>query len=206
MTRPRLHLVTDDGVVAEPGFHEAAGALIEGFGSRIAVHLRAHGHSGAALYGLAARLAPAARRTGTVLVVNDRVDVALAAGITAVQLGRRSLPVAAVRALLGPQATLGRSVRSAAEAAAAVDEGADLVIVGTIFRSDSHPGEPGAGLARVRDVVARVRAPAVAIGGITPDSVGAVREAGARGVAVLGGVWRARDPGAAVAAYLAALG
>ncbi|MDT8342467.1 MAG: thiamine phosphate synthase, partial [Longimicrobiales bacterium] len=95
MTPPRvppLHLVTDDAVLARPGFRGAAEAALEAGGARVALHLRGPGTNGGPLYRLAVALVPAARAAGALLLVNDRVDVAACAGADGVQLGRRSLP------------------------------------------------------------------------------------------------------------------
>src|SRR5690606_34486074 len=159
--------------------------------------------AGGALYALAERLLPVAARAGAVVLVNDRVDVALACGAAGVQLGRRSIPVAEARRLLGPEALIGYSAHSAAEVLDAERAGANFVLLGTIFPTTSHPGEPGAGPDLVRATVQGARAPIVAIGGITPERAGAVLEAGAYGVAVLGGVWHAADPAEAARRYLA---
>jgi len=200
---PRLHLVTSDEVLGRAGFVDAAARVIEACGPATAVHLRGHGLAGGALYALAERLLPVAARAGAVVLVNDRVDVAMACGAAGVQLGRRSIPVAEARRLLGPEALIGYSAHSAAEVLDAERAGANFVLLGTIFPTTSHPGEPGAGPDLVRATVQGARVPIVAIGGITPERAGAVLEAGAYGVAVLGGVWNAADPAEAARRYLA---
>lgn len=205
MTLPRLHLVTSDEVLRGAGFEDAAARVIEACGPAAAVHLRGHGLTGGALYAMAERLAPIAARTGTPVLINDRVDVALATGVAGVQLGRRSLPVAEARRLLGVDARIGYSAHALDEASEAERAGADFVVLGTIFPTPSHAGDPGAGPELVRTTVQAVRAPVIAIGGITPERVGLMRDAGAYGVAVLGGVWRAADPAEAALRYLDAL-
>jgi thiamine-phosphate diphosphorylase len=197
---PRLHIVTDDAVLAAPAFTAAAMSLVEVGGARIALHLRGHGTGGAALFALATQLKRAADATGATLFVNDRVDVALAAGLEAVQLGRRSLAVGTVRALL-PRATIGVSVHSLAEIAEA--HGTDLVLAGTIYESASHAGAAPAGIAFVRAAGGLGR-PVIAIGGVRPEHVAELLAAGAHGVAVLGGIWYAADGCAALNTYMAA--
>jgi thiamine-phosphate diphosphorylase len=118
-----------------------------------------------------------------------------------VQLGARSLAVSDARALLGAGARIGRSVHGVEEAVGAEADGADFALLGTIFESASHPGRAAAGPSLVSDAVAGAALPVIAIGGITPERVAAVAAAGAHGVAVLGGVWRAADPAAAAAMY-----
>ncbi|HEX7118061.1 MAG TPA: thiamine phosphate synthase [Longimicrobiales bacterium] len=205
MMLPRLHLVTADEVLLATDFADRAGRVLAACGAAVALHLRGHGLSGRELYVLAERLRGVAGRVGAALLVNDRIDVALAAGADGVQLGRRSLPVPDARRLLGSAARIGFSAHSVAEAAGAERDGADFVVLGAVYPTASHPGEPGCGVGRVREAVEAVGVPVLAIGGITPERVGAVRAAGAYGVAVLGGVWRAADPAAAARAYLEAL-
>jgi thiamine monophosphate synthase len=81
----------------------------------------------------------------------------------------------------------------------------DFFFVGTIYSSPSHPGVAPAGLERIEEVRGMTPLPLLAIGGVTPDRVGAVMEAGAFGIAVRGGIWDASDPGAAVGEYLSRL-
>ncbi|MEX2610078.1 MAG: thiamine phosphate synthase [Gemmatimonadota bacterium] len=196
----RLHVVTDDGVLAAPDFPARARRAMEAADGRAALHLRGHGTPVRRLLALAGALVDA----GT-LLVNDRLDVALAAGAAGVQLGRRGVPVAAARRVLGADALLGYSAHGPAEAAEAAADGTDFVLLGTIYGSASHPGATPAGPAALRAAVDACPVPVLAIGGITPERVAPVLAAGAHGVAVLGGVWAARDETAAVRAYLAAL-
>lgn len=214
---PRLHAIAADEAQGRPDFEDLAGAVLRAGGADLALHLRAHGRPGGELFALARRLAPAAAATGSLLVINDRVDVALAvagelqaSGVggaaapptVGIQLGARSLPLERVRAMV-PDAPIGCSVHGMDEAAAG--EGADWLLLGTIYETPSHPGRPGAGPALVRAVAARVRAPVVAIGGVTPERVPELMAAGAHGVAVLRGVWAAEDAQAAVRRYLEVL-
>jgi thiamine-phosphate diphosphorylase len=201
---PRLHLVTDAAVLQDVHFLDAATAALECCGVRCALHLRGHGMTGAQLHELGTALGALALRTGAWLIVNDRVDVAMAVRANGVQLGRRSLPVADARALLGAGARIGRSVHGAAEADEARIDGADFVVLGSIYETASHADLRPLGAAVIEDAV-RAGLPVVAIGGITPGRVPEVARAGAHGVAVLGGVWRAADAAAAAAEYVAAL-
>jgi len=89
---PQLHAIAADEVLDRRGFVDDARALLDWGGPEVALHLRAHGRPGGALFALARRLAPVAQASGALLVVNDRVDVALAAAIESVQLGVGYLP------------------------------------------------------------------------------------------------------------------
>jgi thiamine-phosphate diphosphorylase len=202
---PLLHLVTDDAILRRPDFAGRAAVVLGAGGSRVALHLRGHGLGGAELYRVAARVADPTRRRwpeGPALLVNDRVDVALALDADGVQLGVRSLPIRVVRRMLPRGRLLGYSAHAAAEAAAARRWGADFVFMGPVYATPSHP-TPGAGPALV--AAAGAAAPIVAIGGITPERVREVVAAGAAGIAVRSGVWAAADPVAAVVAFLRAL-
>ncbi|HEY3107800.1 MAG TPA: thiamine phosphate synthase [Chloroflexota bacterium] len=183
----RLHLVTDLSVPL--GLIAAA---VDG--GVDAVHLRDHAATAADLLARARAIKALLGRRAQ-LVVNDRLDVALAADADAAQLGHRSLPLPSARRV-APALPLGASIHSLAEAALA----ADFFLLGTIFASRSHPGQPGAGLALIEQVARATRQPVVAIGGIDAGRARACRAAGAHGVAVISAVVAAPDPGAAAAA------
>jgi thiamine-phosphate pyrophosphorylase len=126
------------------------------------------------------------RRTDTLIVVNERADVALAAGAHGVHLRGSSLPAARIRRLVPPGFIVGRSVHSASEVLAGVGEGVDYLIAGTVFPSRSKPAEhrllEPAGLARV---VSAATVPVLAIGGVSAQNVSLVALAGAAGVAAI---------------------
>ena len=186
-----------------------------GAGAPVAVHLRAR-ISARRLFEIAAELAPIAAAAGSWLVVNGRPDVALAAGARAVQLGRTALGVEEtlriVEACAGRLA-VGASVHGAEAALKAVREGADYLVLGTIYETPSHPGVEGSGPAAVSVVRRRLTAqrlsahrlpanrlsarrppPILAIGGVRADRIGEVTEAGAYGIVVGRAVWSAPDP------------
>jgi thiamine-phosphate pyrophosphorylase len=133
------------------------------------------------------------------LIVNERADVALAAGAQGVQLGEDGPPVSEARKILGRDALIGRSVHSVESAAQAEADGADFLVVGTMFASRSHPGEAPAGTGLMRQISDGSRLPLIGIGGITPENAPEVIGAGASGVAVITNILAARDPKAAAA-------
>jgi thiamine-phosphate diphosphorylase len=198
---PRLHVVTDDAIVEDPEFATTAATLLAAGGTALALHVRAPGLPARILYERSERLAPLARKAGALLQVNDRLDIALAVASGA-HLARRSVPLAAARRLLAG-AQLGFSVHHAEEARVAETEGADYLFLGTIYWSASHPKRAASGLALIRNTVANVHIPVIAIGGVTPDRAHEVLVAGAHGVAVMRGVWEATDRVAALREYLA---
>lgn len=171
-----------------------------------AVQLRDKAASGRALFEQAQRLREVTRRAGSGLLVNDRVDVALAVGADGVQLGERGLGVAAARALAraaGVGATgdfvVGASVHDLEGARRAAREGADFVVFAPVFEV---PGKgPAAGVQGLAEVVRAVgdAVPVVALGGIAgAEEADACRAAGARAVAVMRAVMEAQDPARAV--------
>lgn len=153
-------------------------------------------------------VAQAAPYAAAVLVAgapDDAVAAARQAGAAGVHLPQDGDPSAA-RAALGGTALVGQSGHDGAEIARAQARGADYVTLSPVFASASKPGYgPALGVARWAVIAAAVDVPVLALGGITsPDDVAACRAAGAAGVAVMGAVWRAGDPGAVVAALIAA--
>ncbi len=97
---------------------------------------------------------------------------------------------------------LGRSVHSLHEAVAAIDEGADFLVVGNVYRTASHPERAAAGPELITET-AKLGLPVIAIGGITPDLVAEMKRAGAYGVAAIRSLWEAPDPAGATLAMLA---
>ncbi len=162
------------------------------------VQLREKDLPGGALLELAGSLSEAIGGRAR-LIINERADVALAAGAQGVQLGEDGLPVSAARKTLGSGALIGRSVHSAPSASQAEADGADFLIVGTMYASRSHPGEEPAGPDLMRRVSSACRLPLIGIGGITPENAPELIEAGATGVAVITNILAASDPEAAAA-------
>lgn len=200
---PPLHVVTDDEVLARADFTAVARAVLEAGAGGVALHLRGPRSTGRALFELASALVPAARAAGAALLVNDRVDVALASGADGAHLGARGMMPRDARALLGEGRLVGVSVHSPGEVEAG-GAGADFLFVGTLYSTPSHPGREGAGPQILRDFRG-YGVPLVGIGGVTPGRVREVRAAGGHGVAVIRGVWDAPDPVAAIMLYLKAL-
>ncbi len=128
------------------------------------------------------------------LIINERVDVAVAVEADGVQLGEDALPVRAARRILGPDKLIGRSVHSAEGADRAVADGADFLVVGTIFATGSHVGEKPAGPELIHSIAPGCSVPIIGIGGIDPSNLSQVLRAGAVGVAVITSILAAPDP------------
>lgn len=201
-TPSQLHLVTDPALDAIELVRRVERAAARGVD---AVHVRLPDATARQVYDVAVVLRTSLLESDVRLIVNDRVDVALAVNAAGVQLGARSLPVQAVRRVLGPDAPVGVSVHSVDEAREAELYGASWVTFGHVFETSSHPDEPPRGLDALREVVAAVRIPVIAIGGIGLERVSGVMAAGAAGVAVISGILAADDAGVAANAFRAAL-
>jgi len=158
-------------------------------GGATAVQLRAKDLSGRALYAEACALVRLCARYGALCIVNDRLDVALAAAADGVHLGADDLPLDRARAVAGPGFLIGASAGTVAEAEEAVRRGADYLGVGTVWPTSSKgDAGPPIGVDGLRAIVQVTSLPVVGIGGITVANAALVRRAGAAGVAVIQGV------------------
>jgi thiamine-phosphate pyrophosphorylase len=196
---PILCLVTDRrgfaaflGEGGDPlGQLEAQVALAAGSGVDL-VHVRERDLGAGELAALVARLVERARGSRTRIVVNDRLDVALAAGADGVHLRGDSVATPRAREAAPPGFVIGRSVRTAAEARRAGETGADYVVLGSIFPTRSKPGDPTlVGLEELRRAASMSPAPVLGIGGISEARVGDVAAAGAAGIAAIRLFWGA---------------
>lgn len=159
-----------------------------------AVQLREKDLDPRALVTLAEELSASVREAGARLLINDRVDVALAGRADGVHLRSDSLPVAVTRRILGGDRLLGVSTHQVEEVIRAEGEGADFVVLGPVYETPSKRryGAP-LGLGPLERAAARCRIPIFAIGGITVPRVREVRRAGAYGVAVVSAILEADD-------------
>jgi thiamine-phosphate pyrophosphorylase len=186
-----------------------ARALLDG-GARV-LQLRMKGANAAAVLEAVEELRPVCRARETLLVVNDRLDVALAGGAGGVHLGQDDLPLAEARAIarrVGPPGFLiGVSTHTEAQAVAAADGGADYLGFGPIFATSTKANpDPVVGLAGLAAVCKKVKLPVVAIGGIPVERAGDVAAAGAAAAAIISAIRRAGDPVAAARRVTAAFG
>ena len=145
----------------------------------------------------AERIARVARAAQVPLLINDRVDVAVAVGAAGVHLGQDDLSVSVARRILGSAGMIGKSTHSLQQALDAEQEGVDYLAVGPIYPTPTKPDTPHVGLALIGQVKTRVRRPLVAIGGVDRATLPDVVAAGAECVAVVRAVCSADDPQAA---------
>lgn len=203
--RLRLVVVTDPDAGEGRTVVEAVRAALRG--GAPAVQLRWKDASAREMAALARALLAETRAAGALLFVNDRLDVALAAGADGAHLGQDDLPAAAARRIAPPGFLLGVSSETAELARGAHADGADYVGVGPVYATGSKTDAGAAvGTARIAAVSREVPIPVVAIGGITAENAGEVARAGAAGVAAIAAVTRAADPEAAARAILTAVG
>jgi thiamine-phosphate pyrophosphorylase len=182
-----LYLVTDRHQTGGRDLVPLLGqALAAGVG---AIQVREKDLATPALLALAREVLSVARQAGRPVLINDRVDLVLAADADGVHLRSDSLPVRIVRGMLGSSKLIGVSTHSAAEVAAAEAEGADFAVLGPIYATASKRSYgPPIGLAPLQQATRRCRIPIFAIGGVTAARVPEVRAAGASGVAVISAV------------------
>jgi thiamine-phosphate pyrophosphorylase len=152
------------------------------------IQVRERDLPGGRLAALVRRIAGLAAGTSTRVTVNDRADVAIAAGAAGVHLRGDSLPASRVRTTVPEGFLIGRSVHSLEEVDAAIaGGGCDYLLFGTVFPSAGKPeGHPVAGLDALRAACARSSLPVIAIGGINEENAALVRDAGSAGVAAVG--------------------
>lgn len=205
---PRVYLVTDRRATNGRPLPEVVAHALAGAGDRasfVAVQLREKDLDARPLLGLACALRDVTAAHGARLFVNDRVDVALAAGADGVHLGGGALTPAEVRAI-GPGLELAASTHSAAEAIQHRDAAwLSFVVFGPVFETPSkRPYGPPLGLTALGEACAS-ETPVVAIGGIDGERARACRTTGAAGVAVIRAVLAADDPGRAMAGFFGAI-
>ncbi len=212
----RLYLITDRRVVSSGDLISACEAALTvareaAPPGTVALQLREKDLSARALYELALRLRAICSRAGAPLIVNDRVDVAIAADADGVHLPSDSIGVSMARKLLGPKRLIGVSTHSPPDVAGAAREGADFAVFGPVFDPLSKPAAGSAwGASGLRAACGAGAIPVFALGGITPDRTRelfaspypAARPAG---VASIGAIFGADSPALATAAMLSAL-
>ena len=186
--RPVICMITDGQLAAGRG----GAALVEMV--RTAAHagvhliqLRERAVDDRELAALAKECVNAVRGTGARVIVNDRLDVALAARAHGVHLKGDSFPARRAREITAPGFLIGRSVHSVAEARRASEgDAVDYLMFGTVFASASKPGLEPAGVAMLAEVARAAPVPLLAVGGVTADNAAMVARAGADGLAAIG--------------------
>ena len=196
-----LYLITDRRQVS-PG-HTLLSAVEAALrGGVKAVQLREKDLSAAALLPLARQMRELTHAYQALLLINDRIDVALACRADGVHLGGHSLPTDVARQLLGPDRLIGVSTHHLQEIAVAEHQGADFVTFGPVFATPSKAlfGSPQ-GLAALHAACLRTALPVYALGGIKLEHKGEALAAGAAGIALISGILAQADPAAAALSF-----
>jgi thiamine-phosphate pyrophosphorylase len=199
----RLYLITDRKVTRSP-LPEAVRLALEG-GVK-AIQLREKDLPVRELLALAQELRSITREFGAKLFINDRVDIAIAVGADGVHLGHQSMPVEAVRKIVGKGMLIGVSTHSLDEAKAAQAGGADFITFGPIFETPSKAklGSP-VGPKAIRSVKNEINIPIYALGGINSGNMLQPMSAGADGISMISAIFGAEDIRKAAAAFDKAL-
>lgn len=191
LRRVDLYMVTSESLSGRRTSLDVLDAVLAA-GVRM-VQLREKEKSKGELYHLACRFRSRTAEAGCLLIVNDHLDVALAAGADGVHLGREDLPIAAARSI-APKLIIGASSHSLAEALEAQGEGADYVNIGPIFPTKTKPEhQVFLGPEGIRDIGSELSIPFSCMGGINRDNIEELVKAGAKIVAVITAVTRAED-------------
>jgi thiamine-phosphate pyrophosphorylase len=201
----RFHVITD--AVLQDRFSHVELARLAAAGGADAIQFREKRPSPTrALIEIAGAMRRALDGADVCLVVDDRVDVAMAAGVRAVHLGRDDLDVGTARRALGPHALIGGTANSLDEALRVAATDVDYLGIGPVFgtRSKANPAPP-LGIDGFEAIARAVEKPVIAIGSVTADRVAALLEAGAHGVAVISAVVCQADPAAAAREFRQAI-
>ena len=199
-----LYLVTDAGLSRGRSHLSIVEAAIRG-GVTI-VQYREKSASTRRMIHEATELRRLCRAAGIPLIINDRLDVALAVDADGVHVGQDDMPASVARRLLGKMKILGVSAGSIEEARKAVDDGADYIGASPVFSTPTKPdAPPSLGIEGLRRMTQAVKIPVVAIGGITEGNAVTIMEAGAAGIAVVSAIVGAEDVEAAARALRAAV-
>jgi thiamine-phosphate pyrophosphorylase len=202
LERSRLYLVCG----ARPGGRDPEPFLRAALAGGVdLVQLREKDATDERVLAAAEAFARACREAGALFLVNDRPDLAVAAGADGVHVGQDDVDVARAREVVGPDRLVGVSTHSP-EQLDSLDPQADYAAVGPVHATPTKPGRPAVGLEPVRYAAAHARLPWFAIGGIDASNLGAVVAAGARRVVVVRAIAEADDPEAAARTLRAALG
>ena len=191
-----LYVITDRGLSRGRGDDDVVAAALRGGAS--VVQLREKELAPEDLLPLARRLAAMCRQAGALFIVNDDPELAAAAGADGVHLGPTDMPPARARAILGPGAIVGWSIKASVEAAHQAEQlGVSYVAVGSIFPTTTKAGATPVGVEAIGQVRAAVKLPVAAIGGINAGNVAPVMAAGADMACVIGAAVSALDVEAA---------
>lgn len=181
-----IYLVTDDGCLQGRALLDCVREALEG--GVTLVQYRAKTASSAEMYAEALQLKALCDSFNVPLIINDRLDIAMAVGAAGVHLGQDDLPCAAARKILGDDYLIGVSAHNPAEAKAALQSGADYLGCGAVFGTATKADVKKLGTEGLTAICKAKGLPVVGIGGVTADNYREVRAAGADGAAIVSGI------------------
>lgn len=181
-----IYLVTDDGCLQGRALLDCVREALEG--GVTLVQYRAKTASSAEMYAEALQLKALCDSFNVPLIINDRLDIAMAVGAAGVHLGQDDLPCAAARKILGEDYIIGVSAHNPAEAKAALQSGADYLGCGAVFGTATKADVKKLGTEGLTAICREKGLPVVGIGGVTADNYREVRAAGADGAAIVSGI------------------
>jgi len=188
-----LHVITDTVLQSRFSHFELAELAIEGGADTI--QFRQKTGSTKEMIANSRRIKHICAEAGVSFIVNDRLDVAIATEADGVHLGQDDFPIPLARKLLNENIFIGGSAATLEEVQICVEEGADYVGFGPVFPTFSKDDAgPVSGIKKLKEVTDTFPVPIIAIGGITPENIGEVLEAGAAGIAVISAVCCTEDP------------
>lgn len=193
-----IYLVTDDGCLQGRALIDCVREALEG--GVTLVQYRAKTASSAEMYAKALQLKALCDSFNVPLIINDRLDIAMAVGAAGVHLGQDDLPCAAARRILGEEYLIGVSAHNPAEARAALQSGADYLGCGAVFGTATKADVKKLGTEGLETICKAKGLPVVGIGGVTADNYREVRAAGADGAAIVSGILAQPDISATVEA------
>ena len=193
-----IYLVTDDGCLQGRALLDCVREALEG--GVTLVQYRAKTASSAEMYAEALQLKALCDSFNVPLIINDRLDIAMAVGAAGVHLGQDDLPCAAARRILGEDYLIGVSAHNPAEAKAALQSGADYLGCGAVFGTATKADVKKLGTEGLEAICKAKELPVVGIGGVTADNSREVRAAGADGAAIVSGILAQPDIRATVRA------
>ena len=193
-----IYLVTDDGCLQGRALIDCVREALEG--GVTLVQYRAKAASSAEMYAEALQLKALCDSFNVPLIINDRLDIAMAVGAAGVHLGQDDLPCAAARKILGEDYLIGVSAHNPAEAKAALQSGADYLGCGAVFGTATKADVQKLGTEGLAAICREKGLPVVGIGGVTADNYREVRAAGADGAAIVSGILAQPDIRATVKA------
>lgn len=187
----KLYLVTDRDVLAGRDLFKSVEDAI--LGGVTLIQLREKNVSTLKFYNIALKLKKVTDKYNIPLIINDRLDIALAADAAGLHIGQDDMPLKTARKILGDKKIIGVSVSNAEEALKAQNDGADYVGAGAVFSTSTKKDAYSVTLKELKRIKESIKIPVVAIGGINKDNIKSVMQAGADGAAIISAILKEKD-------------